>query len=47
MVSAAPIPRIRREMAELSAASSGGNFWLAEATAWGGSSGEKMRFLAA
>ena len=34
-------------MAELSAASSGGSFWLAAATAWGGSSGEKMRFLAA
>src|SRR5204862_7105417 len=31
----------------LSATSSGGSFWLAAATACGGSSGEKMRALAA
>src|SRR4051794_31192187 len=45
--SAAPMPRMRRAMRGASATFSGGSFSLADATALGGSSGEKMRFFAA
>src|SRR4051812_34694195 len=41
------MPRMRRATRGLSATSSGGSFSAAEATTLGGSSGEKMRGLAA